>query len=1126
MQCEVCGSTEIKKISDGVFECQSCGVQYDANEVKKLLVEVTGKVKIDHSEEVENNIKRAEQYEKKGNDAKAVEYYNAALDMDADNEVAQQKVNEIEQLQAFEDYFVIEPDVDPKENVKQFFKQLAATQNMACDIYKEIGIKSVTEKYMTFYFMKAKYQTDWTATACHVYYENQTVYKEVYDHDLKRRVSKPVTEKVERVNRVPRSGSHIFSAEELVLASENLGKLFAVENETARQSLLSAFETQQDGKYSTYDVHKINPREIKKEGDLLTYKGLVLDAQVSKRVYTDKKSKMIKTAETRATPEIVNSIGGDYYENLHGITNTLSSSVVNVCIPVQIIEYTYKGKHYAAISDLLSCTSTMPMIYPCDTELAAAMDSLQAQKQVAQKTPGMIAGLVLSGIGLLCLFLGMFLGEEDTFIPAMLIFLGVGLIFMLAGVIIRAVREKKFQSNASSIKKALFDPRVAALEATQKQFFEEYTDYASAKSAASSADCLAITHTRSELADVGIFRKKMAYVTSEVDSDNTIETLEIGIKHYQKKRTIGILASLIIGVALGVLGCMLLSELRYIHTLAYIVLWIATIGSFLAAAVGFGLSIGLNNAQIKQLRVAIQAYKTRKHLNEDFEAPQENSPLLLTWTEERIEQKVEQITTATDKSAPLMVRLRIWARKNKLLLLITGGVIALLVLAVVVEAIICGATAASYKRSLVGRTFECHRNLTYINAKETSTYTFFDKNTARYTETDTYSKTPAIKSEHEYLTEYNMHFDMFSRELILILDGSICKVYSIDGVPGVGAFENWRGQYDEVDASENSTGDSSKPAPTPTQTPTQKPTQAPTVVPTQAPTFAPSPAPTTSQTPNPAPTTAPTQAPTQKPTTAPTLACSHNFTAATCTAPATCTLCGATSGSALAHTWKDATCSAPATCTLCGTTTGNVAEHTWVDATCSAPATCTLCGATTGNVIAHTWVDATCFTPATCTTCKKTSGNAKGHTLAITECEDCGHTDFSLFAKTYSYEEIGVYEELIEAGCDVKSATLSKDGTLTFSCMGKTYAVTLVQKFFDFYSDSAEAEFDCYLNGTLLTDAEAWMVILDEDIYMEERSGKYYLHLSWNYFEGYDLYFCVEGYVDPELVFIDLDYYL
>ncbi|MBQ4155109.1 MAG: hypothetical protein IJE01_07955 [Clostridia bacterium] len=41
MKCEVCGSTSIKKVSDTTFECQECGVQYDKNEVMKLLVEVS-----------------------------------------------------------------------------------------------------------------------------------------------------------------------------------------------------------------------------------------------------------------------------------------------------------------------------------------------------------------------------------------------------------------------------------------------------------------------------------------------------------------------------------------------------------------------------------------------------------------------------------------------------------------------------------------------------------------------------------------------------------------------------------------------------------------------------------------------------------------------------------------------------------------------------------------------------------------------------------------------------------------------------------------------------------------------------------------------------------------------------
>ena len=146
MQCEVCGSNEIKKIDDSTFECQSCGVQYSKNELQKLLVEITGNVKIDHSQEVENAIKRAEQFENDGDSKKAKEYYNKALDMDAENEKAQQRIKEISDNQLLEEYYVIDSAVNPKENVKDFLKQLASTENIACDIYKEITIKNISLK--------------------------------------------------------------------------------------------------------------------------------------------------------------------------------------------------------------------------------------------------------------------------------------------------------------------------------------------------------------------------------------------------------------------------------------------------------------------------------------------------------------------------------------------------------------------------------------------------------------------------------------------------------------------------------------------------------------------------------------------------------------------------------------------------------------------------------------------------------------------------------------------------------------------------------------------------------------------------------------------------------------------
>lgn len=84
------------------------------------------------------------------------------------------------------------------------------------------------------------------------------------------------------------------------------------------------------------------------------------------------------------------------------------------------------------------------------------------------------------------------------------------------------------------------------------------------------------------------------------------------------------------------------------------------------------------------------------------------------------------------------------------------------------------------------------------------------------------------------------------------------------------------------------------------------------------------------------PTTESSTTPTIEPTTAPTTEPphTHNFNAATCTTPKTCS-CGATEGEANGHNWKDATCSDPKTCTVCGTTSGLTAGHNFSNGKCT-----------------------------------------------------------------------------------------------------------------------------------------------------------------------------------------------
>ena len=174
--------------------------------------------------------------------------------------------------------------------------------------------------------------------------------------------------------------------------------------------------------------------------------------------------------------------------------------------------------------------------------------------------------------------------------------------------------------------------------------------------------------------------------------------------------------------------------------------------------------------------------------------------------------------------------------------------------------------------------------------------------------------------------------------------------------------------------------------------------------------------------------------------------------AATCTTPQTCTVCGSTIQSALGHApGAAATCTTSQTCTRCGATLANSLGHIWGETTYSWSADNTSFTATrrctrdsshfeTANAITmskiaeyptctqmgtteyfayfenvdwaygqtktvqdipmndHTWNDATCTEPETCTTCNTTNGDPLGHIWSEATCinsqicERCGHT--------------------------------------------------------------------------------------------------------------------------------------
>ena len=133
--------------------------------------------------------------------------------------------------------------------------------------------------------------------------------------------------------------------------------------------------------------------------------------------------------------------------------------------------------------------------------------------------------------------------------------------------------------------------------------------------------------------------------------------------------------------------------------------------------------------------------------------------------------------------------------------------------------------------------------------------------------------------------------------------------------------------------------------------------------------------------------------------------CSHEWTAADCVAPKTCTKCEATEGEALGHNWAEATCAMPKTCNVCGLTEGDVADHVWTEVSCAAPKTCEGCGLTEGEALEHTWVDANYQAPKTCSVCGATEGEPWA-------------SDFDEMGITFNVEEVGVSYPMTIGGKD------------------------------------------------------------------------------------------------------------
>lgn len=154
LTCEMCGGTDLIK-QDGVFVCQSCGCKYSVEEAKKLLVdvdgvvEVTGTVKVDKSNDLENLYKIARMAKVNRDAESAIRYYEMIAMQDPSNweaifypiyfRATQCKVGEINNaVISLSNCFVnvislIKQNGERPENKKAALKEIVAACNAIAD---------------------------------------------------------------------------------------------------------------------------------------------------------------------------------------------------------------------------------------------------------------------------------------------------------------------------------------------------------------------------------------------------------------------------------------------------------------------------------------------------------------------------------------------------------------------------------------------------------------------------------------------------------------------------------------------------------------------------------------------------------------------------------------------------------------------------------------------------------------------------------------------------------------------------------------------------------------------------------------------------------------------------------
>lgn len=422
--------------------------------MQKLLVELTGEVKIDRSEEIENALKRAQQFLDEGDFSKASEYYNKVLDLDPNNDPAQRAINEINEKNASQRkkeqdearrrssaVRVLKHNVDPSEGINYFLRALKNAPDVAPDIFKEIEIMSVTQGYYPFSVVDKQYSGTYDGIACYrkqvpyTDYETKTDYHNKNQDGSYKNVQVAVTKYREEIDRQKVNGSFLVDHFGIFSVSQKLNGTFtsiapdkydaALSSDKYFDEILGAelqrthfndvilqqIEKQITGSYNAIKtaLTEVRTAEEKTIGEIEIFSGSS-DANWENRI-TDLFDSEVRS---KAGDKVNSIIPGDFNEDVHYRWSEKYSNVQTIYLPIQTIEYAYRGKFYLAAMLLVKSISVIHS-YPCTTEVKSVESTAEKAITTAKRKPFPPFLITLYGIFIVGLIAAFWLGvvKED-----------------------------------------------------------------------------------------------------------------------------------------------------------------------------------------------------------------------------------------------------------------------------------------------------------------------------------------------------------------------------------------------------------------------------------------------------------------------------------------------------------------------------------------------------------------------------------------------------------------------------------------------------------------------------------------------------------------------------------------